>query len=422
MSRRKMTGFPTLVTVDEALSTLFDKTKIHEPIVENVPLEESLGRICAEDVLSPVNVPSFDRSAVDGYAVKAVDTFGASPTNPVTLSIAGSSHAGMKKDEIPEIGSGQAVEIYTGAAIPVGADAVVMAEYVRKHGDGFVEVIRQVHPFQNVSRVGEDYRVGDVVVEKGVRIRSWHIGALASLNITRVPVYRKLRVGVLSTGGELVEPGEKVEEGQVVNSSKPMLKALVIENGCDAVDLGTVEDELDVVASRIAEGLKKCDMLIVTGGTSIGERDVVPEAVNRVGEPGVVFHGVRIRPAKPTGAGVVDGKPVFMLSGYPVSAMIGFTLFVKPLIEKAYNQRPAIPHKIRARLTRRVPNQSLTRSFVRVKIEKTATGFVVEPLMLTGSGLLSTLTKANGILVVPENVEGYDEGEEVEVELLDHGL
>ncbi|MCS7129322.1 MAG: molybdopterin molybdotransferase MoeA [Candidatus Caldarchaeum sp.] len=418
MSRRKMKGFPMLVSVEEALASLAEKTSIKQPAAENVPLEESLGRYCAVDVVSPVNVPSFDRSAVDGYAVRAVDTFGASPTNPVALSLVGSSLAGMKRSQMPRLGPGQAVEIYTGASIPEGADSVVMAEYVRKVGEGLIEVMRQVHPLQNVSKVGEDYRKGEVVVERGVNIRSWHIGALASLNITEIPVFRRLRIGVLSTGGELVEPGGNLEEGKVVNSSKPMLKALITENGCLAVDLGTVEDDLDEVASRISEGLKAVDMLIVTGGTSVGEKDIVPEAVNRAGEPGVVFHGVRIRPAKPTGAGVVDGKPVFMLSGYPVSAMIGFTLFVKPFIDKAYSRKTPIPSKVRGRLNRRIPNQALTRTFVRVRVEKTPQGFVVDPLMLTGSGLLSTLTKANAILVIPEDVEGYDEGEEVEVDLL----
>ncbi|MEM2238203.1 MAG: molybdopterin molybdotransferase MoeA [Candidatus Caldarchaeum sp.] len=415
-----MSGFPTLASVEEAFSTLVNSLAVGNPAVEYVPLEECLGRFCGQDVFSPANVPPFDRSAVDGYAVKASDTFGASPTNPVTLELVGISHTGLKRDLAPKISSGQAVEIYTGAPVPEGADAVVMAEYCKKSGEGYVEVFRQAHPFQNISRTGEDFRMGELVVSRGTRIKSWHIGALASLNIVKIPVYQKLRVSVLSTGSELVEPGQTPREDQIINSSKPMLKSLIVENGCVPVDLGTVEDDVQLVASKIAEGVKVSDIVIVTGGTSIGERDIVPDAVNKAGKPGVIFHGVRIRPAKPTGAGIVDGKPVFMLSGFPVSALIGFQLFVKPVIDMMYCHNSSGPCSVKGRLTRRVANHTASRLFVRVRVEKTESGVVVEPLMLTGSGLLSTLTKANGLLVVPEDVEGYDEGEEVEVQLLQH--
>lgn len=418
MMRKKMTGFPSLLKADEALSMLLEKIDFRELRVERVPLEACLGRYCGEDVRSPVNVPAFDRSAMDGYAVRAEDTFGASPTNPVTLELVGVSHAGMTLDETPKISPGQTVEIYTGGPIPAGADAVVMAENVKKTSDGFIEVYRQVYPFQNVSRVGEDFAEGELVVAKGIRIRPWHIGALASLNITHIPVYVKLRIAVLSTGSELVELGQQPRKGQIINSSKPMLKALITELGCEPVDLGTAEDSIDTVSAMIREGLRTADMVIVTGGTSVGERDIVPEAVNKLGKPGVIFHGVRVRPAKPTGAAVIDGKPVFMLSGFPVSALLGFVLFVEPVVNTFYWRQPQIPCTVRGKLSRRVANPSLSKAFVRVFVRKTDEGYVVEPLMLTGSGLLSTLTKANGILVVPEDVEGFDEGDIVEVHLL----
>ena len=419
-SRKRMSGFPELIDINTALNILMEKINFKPVRVVNVPLEESLGRICGDDIYSPCDIPPFDRSAVDGYAVRAEDTFGASPTNPVSLRIVGTIQAGDTPDKIPDIGEGEAVEILTGAPLPRGANAVVMVEHSRKTGEDTVEVMKQVHPMQNVSRKGEDFQREDIVIRKGVRIRPWHIGALASLNITSIPVYDYLRIAILSTGSELVEPGEETGEGKVINSSKPMLKALVREMNCICIDLGTVEDELEVIASKIREGLEKADMVIVTGGTSVGEKDLVPEAVSKAGLPGVVFHGVKIRPAKPTGAGVVDGKPVFMLSGYPVSALIGFQTFVKPVIEKFYNMHREEPCKVRGRLTRRVVNPVETRSFMRVKVEKRGGEYVVEPLMLTGSGLLSTLTKANGILVIPEGVEGYDENEEVEVELLSY--
>ncbi|MEM4270450.1 MAG: molybdopterin molybdotransferase MoeA, partial [Candidatus Caldarchaeum sp.] len=365
MSRRRMSGFPALASVEAALSMLVEKLSLRNPEVEYVGLEECLDRFCGQDVFSPANVPPFDRSAVDGYAVKAADTFGASPTNPVNMKLVGTSFTGLRRDMVPPLMAGQAVEIYTGAPVPEGADAVVMAEYCKKSGDGYVEVFRQVHPLQNVSRTGEDFRVGELVVGRGTRIKSWHIGALASLNIVKVPVYQKLRVSVLSTGSELVEPGQTPGEDQIINSSKPMLKSLISESGCIPVDLGTVEDDVDLVASKIAEGMKVSEIVVVTGGTSIGERDVVPDAVNKAGKPGVVFHGVRMRPAKPTGAGIVEGKPVFMLSGFPVSALIGFQLFVKPVINMTYSHMRTGLCLVRGRLTRSVANPTASRLFVR---------------------------------------------------------
>ncbi len=413
-----MTGFATLPTLSEALSLLLEKTSTTHPDVEKVSLEHSLGRYCAEDIFSPVDVPPFEKSAVDGYAVLAEDTFGASPNNPVYLVVKGFSHAGVRRMDVPKISQGEAVEIYTGAPLPEGANAVVMAEHAKRIGEYVLEVTRQVHPLQNVSRVGEDFRMNELVVARGTRIRSWHIGALASLNITTIPVYKKVRVGVMSTGSELVEPGTQPSEGQVINSSKPMLKALLEEHGAEPVDWGTVEDDLGLIAAKISEAVDVLDMLIVTGGTSVGGKDLVPEAVKKVDGSDIIFHGVRIRPAKPTGAAVVKGKPVFMLSGYPVSAALGFMLFVKPLLERAYGRKSSMTCTVRGKLTRRVANPALTRTYVRVCVKRTPDGVLVEPLMLTGSGLLSTLTKADGLLVVPEGVEGFEEGQEVEVELL----
>ena len=417
IGRKRMVGFPKLLSVENAFETLLKNVNIKEPSVRFVELENSLGHVCGDDIKSPVDVPDFDRSAVDGYAVKAEDTFGASPTNPIQLKLIGTIHAGDNVESLPTINKGETTAILTGAPIPKGADAVVMVEHSKRENN-IVEITRQVHPFQNISRKGEDFRKGDTVIKRGTVIKPWHIAALASLNISEIPVYEELRIAILSTGSEVVELGEKPEHGKVINSSKPMLKALVREAGCTPVDLGTVPDEFDIIIKKIREGIETADMMIITGGTSVGERDLVPEAVNKTGSPGVVFHGVKIRPAKPTGAGVIDGKPIFMLSGYPVSALIGFQLFVKPLIERFYGMPREIPCTLRARLSRRIANPVDSRSFVRVRVEKQGDKYIAEPLMLTGSGLVSTLTKANALLVIPEDVEGYDEGEEVEVIML----
>ncbi|MFQ5997675.1 MAG: gephyrin-like molybdotransferase Glp [Candidatus Bathyarchaeia archaeon] len=416
VGRRKMEGFPTLISVEEALGHLRRGLSLNQAS-EDVQLHSALGMVVAKDLIAHVDVPPFDRSAVEGYAVVAANTTSASPTNPVELAIAGRSEAGSTPSEIPSVSSGTALEIFTGAPIPKGADAVVMVEY-SKRAENAVRIYKSAAPMHNVSRRGEDFAEGNVIVKTGTRLKSWHIGALASVNLTSVPVYKKLRIAVLSTGNELREPGETLRPGEIVNSSRPMIKALIFENDCEPVDLGTIPDDLSSITNALSDGLTKADILVTTGGTSLGERDLVPEAVAQLGEPGLVVHGVSMRPAKPTGAGFVRGKPVFMLSGYPVAALVAFEVFVVPTINWMQGTFEPVVPLVRARLTRKVAAPIGVRSYMRVRLFRDESGMRVEPLRLTGSGILSSMTKANGVLVIPEHMEGYDENEEVEVRVI----
>ena len=303
--RKRMEDFPTLVSFKESRRKLAEVIKYRILETVEVALEDALNMVCAEDIFAPIDLPEFDRSAVDGYAVVAEDTFGSSPNNPVELKLIGKVHAGMKPSDMPKVNRGEAVEIYTGARLPEGANAVVMVEHTNKLGDS-IEVLYPVSPYQNVSKKGEDYKKGELVIKKGTMIRPWHIAALAALNIPKVKVLRKPRFAVLSTGSELVEVGSELKEGNVVNSSKPMLKSLLKELGCEVLDLGTIPDDLEKIKESIKEGLRVADAVIITGGTSVGELDLVPEAINSLGKPGLVVHGIMMRPAKPTGFGVID--------------------------------------------------------------------------------------------------------------------
>jgi len=410
-----MRGFKRLIGVSEALERLRKAVAHRIREVEEVELIDSLGRICAEDVKAMMDVPPYDRSAVDGYAIIAEDVFGASPMNPVKLKLVGRILAGSNPLTIPRVERGEAAEIMTGAPIPSNANAVVMAEDVKVVEDG-IEVLKPVHPYRNVSRRGEDFKRGDIVIRRGVRVKPWHIGALASLNVRKLRVLRRPRISILSTGDELIEFGEEPRPGKMINSTKPMLMALLLEEGCIPLDLGIAEDNIDEIYSRILTGLRESDGVIVTGGSSIGVRDLVPEAVKRLGE--IVFHGVRMRPGKPTGAAVSDGKPIFMLSGFPVAAAIGFEVFVRPILAHMQGCMIEPRPKIRGIVTRRIVNPPNTRSYVRVRVFRSDGEVRVEPLRLTGSGILSSLTRGNGLLIVPEELEGYDEGDVVDVELL----
>lgn len=419
IGRRRMSGFPSLMQIDEALSTFSAHIRWVPPPVEVVRLEEAVGRIGGRDVVASFDVPGFDRSAVDGYAVIGSDTTSASPTNPIEFEIIGRSEAGASPHELPRVTRGQAVEIYTGAPLPANCDAAVMAEFVKREGSR-LQVMKPAAPWQNVSRKGEDFRAGEEILRAGTRIRGWQIGALASVNLVEVPVYRRFRIGVLSTGVELREPGENLRPGEIVNSSKPMLKSLIKELGFEPIDLGTVPDEMETIKAGLAKGLGAADMIITTGGTSLGDKDLVPEAINELGEPGLLVHGVLMRPGKPTGIAVVNGKPIFMFSGYPVAALVAFEVFVEPVIERILGLRRRPEAKVQARLTRRVATPVGVRSYVRVRVtQDPKDGLTVDPLRLTGSGILSSMTRANGILVVPESVEGFDEGELVEVVLFE---
>ena len=416
--RERMRGFRELVTVQAAVARLRSSISHRINELEEVDLLSAPGRICGEEVLAPSDSPPFDRSAMDGYAVVAEDTFGASPMNPIELKILGKVEAGMKPSDLPKLERGMAIEIFTGAPIPPGASAVVPAEFVKKKNH-LIEVYQQVHPHQNISKQGEDFSKGELILKRGELIKPWHIGAVASFGITKLKVLRKPRIALLSTGNELIEADSPREPGLIYNSTKPMLAAMLSSVGAQPIDLGIVRDDVDEIKRKIAEGIRETDGVIVTGGTSVGARDLVPEAVSKIGR--IEVHGLSIRPGKPTGFAIVDGKPVFMLSGFPVAALIGFQVLVKPAIEQLLECRFDPLPKIRGKLTRRVASPPRIRSFVRVKVFMGRGGEVlIEPLRVTGSGILSTLTRGNGVLVIPEDLEGYEEGEEVEVELFSH--
>lgn len=331
-SRKPMSGFPTLMTVSELLRKLFEALPPSGLEVEVCGLAEATQRILAEDVVCPFDLPSFDRSAVDGYAVEAVDTVGASPTNPLELRVTTTVAAGARPEEVVEVKSGCAAMIFTGAPLPEGTDAVVMAEYCSRAAE-VVHIRRQVHSLQNVSRRGEDFSRNEIMVSAGTILKPWHIAAIASIGAGAVRVRRKLRLGVLSTGSEIVEAGQTLKSGQVANSTKPMLLALTKQEGCQPVDLGTVPDDLGTIRECLAKGLRDCDVLLTTGGSSVGEKDLVPEAISSMGDHRFVAHGVRLRPGRPTGVALVGGKPVFVLSGFPVAAMTGFQAVVRPTLQ-----------------------------------------------------------------------------------------
>jgi molybdopterin molybdotransferase len=396
------------VSVEEALHLFFSKMEIKRLSSELIPLRNAYERVLAEDIIAEDDLPRFDKSAVDGYAVKAEDTLGASTVNPKTLKVV----------EKEELGKGEAKQIWTGMPIPRGADSVLMLENVKRL-ENALEVWTAIAPGENVSKKGEDLRKDEVAVKAGTRLKPQHIGLLASLGKCKVKVVRKPIAAILATGNELVEVGETLRYGQVFEVNRLIISGLCRELGAEPLDLGIARDDVEEISWKIKPELEKVDILITTGGTSVGGLDLVPQAVNKIGNPGIVVHGVAMRPAMPTSLAVVHGKPIVILSGNPVAAFFGFEVFARPLILKmlglSHETRPAVM----AKLTRRVATALGRKTFLRVRAYHCDGEFLAEPISSRGSGIISTLTKANGYVVVPENREVLEKGEKVQVHLFD---
>ena len=404
----RLKGFEKLTNIDEAFSILLKKLKLERVGSERVPVHAALGRVTEEDVIAEKDLPPYDRSAVDGYAVRAQDTFEASQFNPKILRLT----------ENREVRENEARQIWTGNSLPKGADAAVMLEYTKRM-QGKIEVGIAVTPGGNVSKRGEDVQRGEIAVKAGTRLKSHHVGLLAALGVTHVNVQKKPKVAILSTGNELVEPGRKAKPNQIVDSNKLILSGMCQELGAEPLDLGIAKDDLQEISTKIREGLQRADAVITTGGTSVGYPDLVPAAVNQIGAPGVIVHGIAMRPGMPTALAVLQGKPVFILSGNPVAAMIGFEVFARPLILRLLGVESEPRPVLKAKLTRKVASALGRRVFLRVTVFERDGEFFAEPVRIKGAGVLSTMTKANGYVVIPENREGLEEGESVTVHLFD---
>jgi molybdenum cofactor synthesis domain-containing protein len=406
----RLKGFQKLTSIDQALKKLLDAVRIGKLKTTTVDLPLALNRILAENIIAEEGLPGFDRSAVDGYAVKAEDTVRASQFNPKILKIV----------EKNEISTGQVRQTWTGKPIPKGANAVVMLENT-KQTDGEVEVWTSLTPWENVSRKGEDVQKGEMALEAGIRLKPQHLGMIAAFGKAEVKVFAKPKVAVLTTGNELIEIGGKLERSQIFDSNRLIISSMCRELGAEPVDLGIARDEINEVVKKLRTGMEKADLIITTGGTSVGAADFVPEALNKIGEPGVIVHGVAMRPGMPTALAVVEGKPIIALSGNPVAAMIGFDIFGRPLIRRMLGLKQAEPRPtVSAKITRRVNAALGRRTFVRVRVSRSRGEFLAEPVSAKGSGLISTITKSNGYVMVPENREGLEEGEIVSVHLFDN--
>ena len=417
-----MPEFLTLLPPDEARELLL--SHLPQPVAdsEEIDVRSSLGRVLAQDVQAPHPLPEFQRSTVDGYAVCARDTHGASDSLPAYLNLIGEVPMG----DAPafELGTSQCALIHTGGMLPAGADAVVMLEYTQGIGAEEIEIFRAVAEGENVIRIGEDVTQGQMVLARGSLIRPAEIGGLMALGILRVRVSRKIRVGLISTGDEVVHPGQSPRPGQVRDVNSYTLGSLVEKSGGVARAYGIVSDQFEDVKRIVAKALSECDAVLVTAGSSASTRDMTAEVIHSLGEPGVLVHGINTRPGKPTILGVCDGKAVIGLPGNPVSALVNGYLFVVPVIEKLLGALPKPGPSVLATLTVNLASQAGREDWWPVKLTRPERSgaqskgqYEANPIF-GKSNLIFTLASADGLLRIHPDATGLSAGEIVEVYLL----
>ena len=413
MSADTPKAFFQVVTPAEARELLRQVAAVDSELIDTV---DARGRVLAEDLRSRVDLPHFDRAGMDGYAVVARDTFGASDALPAYLKLAGTVEMGRQVTR--RLGTREAMRISTGGMLPPGSDAVVMVEYTDETGDGMVEIQRSASPWLNVIRVGDDIRAGDPVFPRGRRIRAHDLGALTGIGITSLPVYRKPRVTLVSTGDEIVPVDREPRPGQVRNINQHSLAGLVAECDAELNDLGVVADDAGALRSALARGLDWGDLVLLSGGSSMGTRDMAMEVIRSLPDARIFFHGISVSPGKPTIYAQAAGKPVLGLPGYPVSALVIFDLFAEPLIRALGGEhRPAasLPRRtVRALLDTNVSSPTGREDYVRVTLETRNRVLYASPLP-GKSGAIFTLVKADGMVCIDLNREGLEQGEEVEV-------
>jgi len=411
-----MTELFKLTSVAEAWKAFRNNISLNQLAEEQVPVLDSLGRVLSRDIVSGIDVPGFTRSTMDGFAVRAADTFGAAEAMPAMLEVSGEVMMGEEAQTVLE--PGHAVRIATGGMLPGGADAVVMVEYTEELDSATILVVRPVAPGENVVQKGEDIRQGQVLVKTGTVIRPQEMGGLAGIGIVSCHVVRKPLVGILSTGDEIVEPDRTPGPGQIRDINSYAIAGLVAEAGGQAVNYGIIRDDFARLEETVRKAVTETDIVVVSGGSSVGTRDVTSRVLDTIGKPGVLVHGVSVKPGKPTILGVVSNKPVLGLPGHPASAMVLADIFLVPLVRAMLGLGFTSPDRrtVRALMGRSMASASGRLDYIRVALKDENGGLRAEPV-LGKSGLIMTMVKADGVVIVPMAKEGIESGEEVEVVL-----
>lgn len=416
-----MPEFLDLLPPQVALDRFLDRIQA-ETEAEQIEVKMARGRVTHTDIHAPHALPSFSRSTVDGYAVRAVDTHGASDSLPAYLNLVGEVKMGSAA-QFP-ISESQCALIHTGGMLPGGANAVVMLENTQVAKPGEIEILRAAAVGENVINIGEDVQQGEIIIQKGSFLRAAEIGGLLALGITQIQVTRQPKVGIISSGDEVVPPEAELKTGQVRDINSYTLSALIERVGAVPKMYGIVSDDEASLRATTSQALDECDLVVITAGSSASSRDLTAQVINSLGEPGVISHGVNIRPGKPTIFALCKrsdskfAKPVIGLPGNPVSALVIAMLFVEPVIDRLHGlQIPRIRSRVPARVTINLPSKAGREDWVPVKLSPQEDELSAEPIF-GKSNLIFTLARADGLLHIPPQLTGLNSGDEVEVLLL----
>jgi molybdopterin molybdotransferase len=407
----RMRGFRDRAEVAEVMALL--TARLQQLPTEEIELHEASARVLAHDVIAECAVPPFDRAAMDGYALRGQETFGAGPYNPLEFAIIGEALPGRSFPRL--VAPGEAIRIMTGAPLPEGTDAVLQAEVAEEQA-GKLRVHEAVPPGRHVGRCGEDIQAGTVVLHAGRMLRPQDLGVLASIGAARVQVFRRPTVAVLITGDELLPCGSRPEGYRIVDSNSIMLEALVRRDG-GIPQISPLIPDLRPAVEAALRGAQ-ADVLLISGGSSVGKEDHAPRVLAELGE--LTVHGMALRPASPAGVGFLHGRPVFLLPGNPVSCLCAYDFFAGPAVRRLGGRSMAWPHQKRTlRLARKITSAVGRVDYVRVLIREGMDGGKVEPLATSGASILSSTTRADGFVLVARDSEGFAAGEEVQVFLYD---
>ncbi|MCX7923722.1 MAG: molybdopterin-binding protein [Clostridia bacterium] len=394
--------------VFEIIKNYFGNFKLENEVID---IEESVGRILAVDVCAGEDVPAFNRSSVDGYAVIASDTFGASDSLPAQLKLGGEVKMGEKPDLIIE--KGHAAYIPTGGELPENADSVVMIEYTEDFKDGYIYINKASAPGNNVVFKGDDVKVGSAILKPNRRLRPQDVGALAAMGYEQVEVKKKIKVAIISTGDEVVDINDKVIGAKVRDINSYALYAGLKDYGAEPVRYGIVGDDYGKIRGVVEKALDECDIVLVSGGSSVGTKDETYNVINSFGEPGVLVHGIAVKPGKPTIIGKVRGKAVVGLPGHPASAYMIFRVFVGYLLDVINGSEGMYEKRLRVEMAYNYPSNNGREEFMPVRLEREGSRVVAHPVF-GKSGLITLLTTADGYVRISRGSEGIASGEEVE--------
>jgi molybdopterin molybdotransferase len=418
-----MPEFLKLIPIQQALNTLLSHIEVNIS-KENIQTIDALGRVTAGPIRSPIPLPPFPRSTVDGYAVSASDTFGASESLPAYLHLVGEVQMGSTPDF--DIQQGETGVIHTGGMLPESCNAVVMMEYTQAVGQDTIEILRSVAAGENIIKLGEDVEIGEEVIWTGVRVRPAEIGGLLAMGILELEVAKKPVVGIISSGDEVVPPEADLLPGQVRDINSFSLSALIEQTGGIPKRYGIFPDQADRLEKAATQAMDECDVVILTAGSSTSARDLTVSVINTLGSPGVLVHGVSIKPGKPTILAVCNHKVVIGLPGNPVSALVIAGMFVVPVIESLLGlANPGFHARLLARLTTNVPSQAGREDWVAARLipdpaaglQGGSLGYKVDPIF-SKSNLIFSLVRANCLIRVPSDATGLSAGDLVEVQLL----